>query len=328
MEEKQLHQLIDKYLSGKCSAQEKRLIEEWYAAFDHERDSFYGNDPHMLEQTERRSIHQILAKIGALEKNPHKDGKITEVKLRRMYPYRWLAAASLLLFLSITIWFLTNRKSNKDIYYTRTAMNGRVTMVVLPDSTRVWLNGGSFLKFSSSYNVKNREVYLQGEAYFDVVHDIEKPFNVYSGKVSTHVLGTAFLVNAYKGALEQTVTVTRGKVGVAADGHSIGTLLPNDQVIYQSATGKSAIVKVDAIKETAWQNGALIFNNLSLQDIGLRLSAKFNYQVVIKSEKLKTARFTASFDEGTTLKEVLTIMGAMKHLRYRLDNRTNVITFL
>jgi ferric-dicitrate binding protein FerR (iron transport regulator) len=111
-------------------------------------------------------------------------------------------------------------------------------LINLPDGSRVVLNENSKLEYPPDFSNNTREVYLNGEAFFDIVHNPSKPFIVHTGSVSTKVLGTAFNISAYRSQQFVQVTVTRGKVEVKAKDKLLGVLQKNEQIIFHIATEK------------------------------------------------------------------------------------------
>ncbi|RYZ94255.1 MAG: hypothetical protein EOP47_28175, partial [Sphingobacteriaceae bacterium] len=143
------------------------------------------------------------------------------VPVNRSYT-RWLVAASLITVL-VMVWVgrytILNYLSPVQTLEVAAA-NGSVSSIVLTDGTKIWLNGGSKLKYPNTFRGDRREVSVEGEAFFDVTHDADKPFIVRSGEISTQVLGTSFNVKAYADEHLLKVNVVSGKVGVLPSGNS------------------------------------------------------------------------------------------------------------
>jgi ferric-dicitrate binding protein FerR (iron transport regulator) len=127
--------------------------------------------------------------------------------------------------------------------------------IKLDDGTVIDLNEGSTLSYSVDFGAaKERVVELEGEAFFDVVHDPARPFKVKAGDVTTTVLGTAFDVRAYGDQNDIVVTVARGKVAVAGNDGPLATLTKNQQITYHKTSHKSETKKLDVVRETEWKD--------------------------------------------------------------------------
>jgi ferric-dicitrate binding protein FerR (iron transport regulator) len=178
----------------------------------------------------------------------------------------------------------------------------------LPDGSTVVLNTDSKLVYPPAFENDTRDVYLTGEAYFDVKHNPEKPFIVHTGTVTTKVLGTAFNINAYKSQDFVTVTVTRGKVEVKRKQKLLGVLKQNEQISFNEA--KDIITKRSVRTDTVvlWKNDDLYFDNITFSEAALILSNKYNVTITFKEERIRNCQFTASFKNNATLEQVLAVL--------------------
>jgi transmembrane sensor len=188
--------------------------------------------------------------------------------------------------------------------------------VTLPDGSTVVLNNNSTLRMNSDFNAARREVQIVGEGYFDIVHDVNKPFIVTSGKVKTTVLGTAFNVRAYRDSKVE-VTVTRGKVSVLAGSNVIGILTPNRKIVVSHRVSTAVISTVIANNAISWQENDLFFDNISFDEATGILSKKFSTPITFRNEKAKQCRFTATFLQGETLDEVLKVICSFNNTNYQ-----------
>lgn len=176
----------------------------------------------------------------------------------------------------------------------RSAAAGKLLKVTLPDSTVVFLNAASRLRYPEKFDGKTREVTLLGEAFFEVKHDSEHPFLVHADKLNIHVLGTSFNIRSYQDDSDIAVTVATGKVGVtiaARKETKASFLLPNTQLTYQKSSEKLAVTTVDSQQSRAWETGSFIFNYETLENITRRLSRWYKVSFVYQNDKLPSRRF-------------------------------------
>ena len=131
--------------------------------------------------------------------------------------------------------------------------------LLLPDSTQVWLNAASSLEFPDKFKGNKREVFLTGEAFFDVKHADNSPFLIHTKNVTTTVVGTAFNIRAYPDQKMITVSVSRGKVKVSRNDQLIATLTKGQQVKVNNTKDKDPVIEEEVAVEkiNSWQQGDL-----------------------------------------------------------------------
>ncbi len=179
----------------------------------------------------------------------------------------------------------------------------------LPDGSVVVLNAGSSLEFPETFKgKKSREVTLRGEGYFDIKHDASSPFIVYTGKLRTTVLGTAFNIKAYPNDNDITVTVTRGKVKVSDDKKVIGIITPDQQIKFSKQQEASQQQQVDSKEVVSWSDRDIFFDDATLADVAKQLEQRFNVAIVFDNNTIKDCRFTATFVSGEDLNQILTVI--------------------
>ena len=172
---------------------------------------------------------------------------------------------------------------------------GIVTRVLLPDSSKVWLNAGSSLQYPSRFTDKERNVRLSGEGYFEVQSDKEHPFYVTLDngiKVKAH--GTKFNINAYKEDRVIETTLETGLVDIMSGSRTI-LLKPNEQVCYNKEDGHFTTSTVNIEEKTAWKEGKLVFRNATLEEVVKKLSKRYNIDIVLHRESHKDYKFRATF---------------------------------
>lgn len=196
----------------------------------------------------------------------------------------------------------------------------------LPDGSTVILNTGSKLVYPPEFTGNTRDVYLTGEAYFDIKHNPAKPFIVHTGTVTTKVLGTAFNVNAYRSQAFVTVTVTRGKVEVKRKRKLLGVLAQNEQIVFNAATEVFTKKSVHTDTVVAWKNDELYFDDISFSEAAIILSNKFNVTITFKDERILNCQFTAAFKNDATLEQVLAVLGRLNNVSYRIEENNIIIS--
>src|SRR6185312_10166531 len=203
-------------------------------------------------------------------------------------------------------------------------VNKRQT-IHLPDGSTAILNADSHLDYPSAFTGRTREIYLSGEAYFDIKHDPSKPFLVHTGKIVTRVLGTAFDIRAYPDDETIKVTVTRGKVQVLKENKSLGLLTANQQISFSKTTEQAIRKTVDSKALVAWKPEEIAFNDISMLDAAKKIEERFNVQVEFANPLIKNCRVTATFSEDDMLDEMLTVVCGVTKSEYTIQNNKIII---
>ena len=231
-----------------------------------------------------------------------KEPKIKHLRLRSIY--RWTAVAAV--FLMGLFYFFTHTTGKAMVFATR---SGESRTLTLPDGTLVILNNRSVLKYPKQFVKKDRIVHLEGEAFFDVKHNENKPFRIYlPSDLKIKVLGTRFNVRAYPEDSKIETTLFSGKVTVGLQKNSgrQSFLKPGEKAQFIKADKRFVIKKVSHLNDVvAWQSNKLIFRKSNLQDIVNELNRFYGTDIVIAEENLKQQEFTASFKQNTGPEEIL-----------------------
>ncbi|MFT3704334.1 MAG: FecR domain-containing protein [Agriterribacter sp.] len=314
--------LFNKYLDNRCSPEEAadlfRLIQS------------NAHDELVIDMIENR-----------LKKNPGVDDKDTTLierlderltailtespgrtmlPRRRLYLWRWVAAASVLLIVFISLYrfeFKTNTvagtaTAHDNIVPVAAPLAGYTRFISLPDGSSVVLHAGAQLEFPTFFAGKTREVRLTGEAFFDVYHNPEKPFIIHTGAVKTTVLGTAF--NIKSDGARVVVSVTRGKVKVEDASKIVAVLTPDQQVEYDVSAATVARHTVHAeTLVTAWTKENMVFDGISFEEIGTILSRRYGVPVQFENEALKKCKIRASFSGTEALDQVASVLSAIRN---------------
>lgn len=203
------------------------------------------------------------------------------------------------------------REEVLEEYNTLVTPRGSEYSLTLADGTQVWLNAASRLRFFTSDRGRERRVWLEGEAYFEVAHDARRPFIVESGGQSIRVLGTRFNINSYEGDRAIYTTLVEGSVAIAPlTGGDAVTLEPGQQAEYSRRNGGAIAVKaVDTSLATAWMNGTFIFAHASVTEIMENLSRWYSFEFEV-SPLLDGLRFSGQFPRCENLDKILSIIAS------------------
>lgn len=208
-------------------------------------------------------------------------------------------------------------KSSAQSLNTISTPRGGQYQVNLPDGTRVWLNAASSLTYPAAFSAKSRQVELNGEAYFEVSHDTNRPFKVTSARQVVEVLGTNFNISAYADDQLEKTTLLVGKVKVQ-EGNATAILRPGEQSVFENKSFKVSPVNTeDAI---AWKNNAFVFNNEALGSILKKIARWYDVEVICPPE-MENMIFSGSVSRDKSITQALRIMELTQTVHFKIEGR-------
>lgn len=283
-------ELIAKYLDcEEISEQEKKRLLEWIQASDENRAYF--------EQTAKaweKSIIEFQDKTLILLRLEHYKKKANKIK--KLSLLKWtisVAAVVVIVFAGLFLFqsdFLLNSKM-------LTVSSGTTKQeVLLPDGSSVWLSAETTLKYPSKFKRK-REVWLNGEAYFDVIKDKNKPFSVHTENITINVKGTSFYLSDHSEIAITEVVLETGIIDLTVNSlkKTIG-MKPNQKMVYDIKTGELSLDEVNASNYTTWKEDRLVLENTLLQDAFVQLEKWYNVEIECTNQKLLNTPVSFTID--------------------------------
>lgn len=316
MEKKNTSRIIREYLSNRFSPEMEERIQKWIiqenGSAEKEKASFeYWNELDIEANSDTYlALKRTNRKIGYL-KTPFFS------KTAR------IAAALIPLFFIIGGYLYYTSNQNRLIEIS--TAYGETKQILLPDSSEIWINAGTTVKYLKTFSSKERVVQLDGEAYFAVKKDSSKPFIVQTNQLSVKVLGTKFNVKSYSTDKNITTTLTTGKVEVSTLSKDSRVLKPNEQLTYNRSTSKIEIVEIPAAETSNWITGNLIFINVSFAEIVRTLERKFDIAIEYRDSTYASKLYTVKFLKGENQNEVLKILGDIVGFTYEVKNDKVII---
>lgn len=251
-----------------------------------------------------------------------------QIVIRKIY-FRWAAAAALLALVFLGGIGLGDGffKPIAKITYTKIiAPEGNKTQIVLPDSTHVWLNSGSEIKYPSDYTAQNRSVSMKGECFFDVVHDPLHPFVVRGSKFQVKVFGTRFNVHEDEARNSADVTLVSGKVHVLGlNDQEIAELKPGEQFVFSKGAGH--VQKAENLEAlTAWLNNMLIFDNQPFEEVIHYLDKWYGVKIHLDKSLYYSHNYTFKV-KTESLREVLELISVITPIEYHIEGEQVTIKY-
>lgn len=319
--------LIEKYLEGNCNDEELLRIhnflkeENAQELFDKVWDERWAHQ--IKTNTSQVNAGQMAAWKRSIHEKINKEfpneEKIRIPFLKKTGIWKYAAIWILIMFAGFFVVHITKTPKEPVLtYIQKYNPNGRRTIITLPDSSQVYLGAGSKLSYAARFSGKTREIRLEGEAFFEVTKNPDKPFIIHTGNITTKVLGTSFKVTAFLNK-PVTVLVSTGKVRVdrhAADRvESIAVLTPGQTVTWNEKRHEKISGTVPVSEITGWKDGLLVFNETRLSEIASVLERWYNVKIVFKNKRtadqLMKVNLTANVPVNTLMK-ILSVSGQFK----------------
>lgn len=318
--------LLRKYLNDRCSAAELEQIriilnkglyeEEWKAVLQENAGKIMADeDTPPLDLEKKDKILKRILRTTGKKTSPHSVQENENI----IFPVWLRIAASILILLSGGLALMIVSWSAIDDLPQTVTTRGEQTEVFLQDGTRVMLNDQSTLRYPDEFDGEVREVYLQGDAFFEVVSNPSQPFLLHSSGAMIEVTGTSFNVRAYEEDRNITVTLATGRVSVTTenmDSVSPVLLSPGNQWVYDKTIGDRRIHRISDEDMQAIQNGFLIFHDQHLGDIARALERRYDLRFRFDRESLQQQQLT--YKAGNSdVDEALQILSLAAGFEYR-----------
>lgn len=243
---------------------------------------------------------------------------------RKVLSIRYAAAiaAGLVLLFGFGWMFYSNQR---PVQMLLAFTEAETQLIRLPDGSEVTLNRHSKLAFPETFG-KERIVELNGEAYFEVSKNPNKPFRVKTNGMTVSVLGTHFNVNAYSTDSLVETTLLEGSVAVSDNTNGNQVILkPNETAIYHKAAGTLTMQPTeDAGNEISWREGIISFSDASVEEIARQLSHHFNVRIYVTDKNIRNYKLNARFKQDETLEEILGMLATIGGFTYD-ETQPNVI---
>jgi ferric-dicitrate binding protein FerR (iron transport regulator) len=310
---------LNRYFLNKNSQRETLRIENWKKQEPVNAEIFEQLKTY-FDETGMLPLHFKPNKTRALRDVSDRISAAPNKKRVQIHPVLWKTAAAVVL--CIGLGWLVNQytTSIKTTNYANviTTTDSTQTEIVLPDSSHVWLNSGSSIKYPEKFG-ENREIKLEGEAYFEIAHDTAHPFIVYSGNTQTRVLGTKFNLRAYASDKQVALHVTQGKVSFGSKDGDKQLFTHGQMGTYNIATGKVLKSENADSNFLAWKTHEFYFDNHSLASVFEILSNVYHFKYKFENDKATTIRITASFN-NRPLPEIMQTITASSNISITLKN--------
>jgi len=298
---------IKKYLEGKAIPAESEQIRNW-----------------LINPENDVELRQILGEIWA-NSEIHLKGQVPDFnrmldqvhhqinnqQIHQLKPKAWstsfyqafskIAAILIIPLLLLSVYFYFNPAHTSNQLASNTLREiytkpGTRTQIDLPDGTRVWLNDGTTFRYPESFSAGKREVFVDGEAYFEVQSNSENPFVVNNPMMNTIVTGTHFNLNAYSADKYFEATLIEGEINLENESKNL-IMKPGEQIQFDSKLEKIVKKTVDPQNAVAWVDGKLIFKDEKLSTAIKKLARWYNVEIILSDPEINNYLMTATIQD-------------------------------
>lgn len=215
--------------------------------------------------------------------------------------------------------------SSKMSYNTLYIPKGGEYALLLPDGSRVWLNSETSIRFPVRFLEDQRDVYLVGEAYFEVAKDTSAPFHVHIEGGEVTVLGTSFNISAYKEDSIWQTTLVSGRVQVTTGNRKI-LMTPAEQYSVNTRTGEGILRDVDTELYISWVDGKFYFNAYTFEDIVRKLERWYDFKMDYRDENIKQMRFSGTINKHRPLNEILQFLEKTTDIHFEISGKNIIVS--
>jgi len=336
MVDNHIHELIGKYLANQASREEESMVNDWLAEssdhaqqFDLHKKAWQETNIRFKSPESEFVFKQVLNGIDDQQITNSDGNSITSFsKMKRSLGY-WIRIAAVV-FLVLSVWYVFKNYPpviNNEVQVINTIQKqniaGQKSKIFLPDGSEVWLNAESSISYPEQFSSNQREVYLEGEAFFKIIKDQGRPFVVKSGHVFTTVLGTSFNVRAFNDESKICIALKTGKVKVEIDQETDNKTLflePGNGLQYNKLNHQTKIEEFDEEKLLSWKDGIIVFKDADLDEIINTLSRWYGVKFTVKNYPDEKWTYKGSFD-NEILDNVLKSIGFSEGFSHTFNDK-------
>ena len=213
----------------------------------------------------------------------------------------------------------------EEVYNTIRVPRGAEFNVTLDDGTKVWLNSESSIRFPVAFLGEERRIWVSGEVFAEVAEDAGRPFIMNTGKIDIKVLGTKFNVRAYSDEECIMTTLVEGAVQVDDSSGEVAVLSPSEQLVYDKASGRNDVRKVDVELFVSWKDGVYLFESQRLEDIMTLISKWYDVEVFYQNAGVKDIIFSGRLKRYENAETLLNVFESLGGVRFTVQGKTVVV---
>jgi len=322
--------ILKRYVKNELSPEEEQIVSNWNP-----------NRIILPLQHVKASKSQIEKHAEKVRQNVFSACNIEQkiVQKRVVFPFsirKYAAVAAVFIFaFGMSYFMLFNSNSPIKNNYSVNLINkttilqtasGEIKSLTLSDGTKLHVNGNTHIEYNKNqFNKNKREIWLTGEAFFEVAKNPDKPFIIHTGSIQTVVRGTSFNVKAYKEIGEISISVRTGKVEVETNNETFGLLTHNKHFVFNEKTKEHAIAERPWEDAGAWMDKRLVLKDANVNELKLRLKQLYDVTLEDNEELLKESLLNASYAREAGIDNVLNGICETYGISYSIDAESKTI---
>lgn len=316
--------IIEKVLDGLASKDDARLVAEWFATIDGQAYLSSKMDKDFASFSGKSGYEELF--VG--ENIPTEDMYhiiMQHIKKRKLRRILFRAASILIPFVLVSgLFFQLNSKVDlfgqtkmEEVYVPK----GERLQFMFQDGTRAYINSDTRVRYPQQFGLSDRTIYIEGEAYFDVSPNKNRPFIVELEKGSIKVLGTSFNVEAYKEDKDIRVTLDEGKINLISWTQKQHILNPGERIIYNKESGDCTIVKEEETQSiSSWKKDIITFSNTPMTEVLEKLNRWYDIEFIIEDQEVLKYSYTIIL-ENTLLENVLLDLEKVAPVQFTVEGK-------
>ncbi|MCL3780954.1 DUF4974 domain-containing protein [Prolixibacteraceae bacterium JC049] len=319
--------LIAKWISGNASSEEHKELTDWQNNSEENKKTVARYKKIWEQGCEHISSEQIKTDQHKIQKAINRNLVLRLEKAKRVmlqFKVAALLAFPVALALGWLIWSNSNSTNQSAQLYEVRAPKGHVAKCFLPDGSEVWINSESTLKYDASrFNTSQREVSVEGEAFFNVTKNKSLPFSVKNKLASIVVTGTQFNVKAYANSKQFETVLEEGSIELKIAGYRAKTLKvkPGERVVFNAQKRTLNVKRVDVELYSSWRKGQILFKDATLNELITELERIYDLKIHLEDDHLKTFRFRGMFGYNNNIIDALEKIKKTAGLDYYIMNK-------
>lgn len=315
-----VRQIISKFFENNHGLESKEKFYRWFltpsSRLEKEEALFeqWNRIESYASQSTKDSFNEVIARI-----------RINKMNISGRTSHRLIRIAAVLLILITTGLTAYLHVKNSEIhsiefveYFTP---NAAIHTIELPDGSLVTMNHGSIIVYPKNFTSKRREIFLNGEAKFNVSHDNKRPFIVKTNNMNIQALGTIFNISSYAENNKTIVTLIDGKVSIDIKNSEEKYILePSQQIVFDNNLRTTYRRTTNVEHELAWEKGYLSFQNASVEDIMLKIQRKYDVKIYANYKEIEDEKLTVKFAPDESLQEIFKTMQLLiRKFNYKIE---------
>jgi ferric-dicitrate binding protein FerR (iron transport regulator) len=302
--------IIKKYLSGKSSEEEQKNLLQWIRR-EENLNEFQRIKQEWTTEVRKETMPSEFAQDWKAIQGKMMAQLQQEVqqKQRTLNFFKYAAIFMVLIAVPSLLYIFSQNQPAAPLVYTTVAADyGQISKAILPDSSVVWVNSGSSIKYNNQFSASNRDIELEGEAFFKVTRNADLPLIVTNSDLKVKVLGTEFSVSAYPEEPNIHVILEKGKVELtsASNTRFRQEMKPGEMATFSKIKKELALTAVNTSLYTSWKDGLINIYNLPLSELVIKLEKRFNQKFLV-DEQIKDVPYTFTI-KNEDLSSVLSLM--------------------